>query len=74
MTPADAARKARIDLGRPDVQGEKYRNAVGLRPWDEIWGDLRYGLRGLLRNPGFAAVTNRRTSWRSPPTPRRSSR
>jgi len=57
MSPADAERKARIDLGRPDVQGEKYRSAVGLRAWDEIWNDLRYGLRGLLRNPGFAAVT-----------------
>ncbi len=54
---ADAERKARIDLGRADVQGEKYREAVGLRAWDEIWCDLRYGLRSLLRNPGFAAVT-----------------
>ena len=57
MSPADAERKARIDLGRADVQGEKYRDAVGLRAWDEIWSDLRYGVRGLLRNPGFAAVT-----------------
>jgi predicted permease len=54
---ADAERKARIDLGRADVQGEKYRDAVGLRAWDEIWCDLRYGMRGLLRNPGFTAVT-----------------
>lgn len=53
----DAERKARIDLGRSDVQGEKYRSAIGLRAWDEVWADLRYGLRGLLRNPGFAAVT-----------------
>lgn len=57
MPPTEAARKARIDLGQPGVQGEKYRTAVGLRVWDEIWSDLRYGLRGLLRNPGFAAVT-----------------
>ena len=57
MPPADAVRQARIGLGRSDVQGEKYREVIGLRAWDEIWGDLRYGLRGLLRNPGFAAVT-----------------
>jgi predicted permease len=57
MTPANAIRKAKIDLGHPDVQGERYRNAVGLRAWDETWGDLRYGLRGLRRNTGFAAVT-----------------
>lgn len=57
MASADAERKARIDLGRADVQGEKYRDAIGLRAWDEVWADLRYGFRGLLRNPGFAAVT-----------------
>jgi len=56
VAPAEAKRKARIDLGRTDVQGEKYREAVGLRAWDEIWCDLRYGMRGLLRNPGFAAA------------------
>jgi len=56
MPPAEAERKARIDLGQPDVQGEKYRTAIGLRAWDEVWADLRYGIRGLLRNPGFATV------------------
>ena len=25
-------------------------------PFDEIGGDIRYGLRALRRNPGFAAV------------------
>lgn len=57
MSAADAQRKARIDLGRADTQNEKYRSAIGLRVWDEIWSDFRFGLRGLLRNPGFAAVT-----------------
>ena len=57
IPPADAKRKARIELGQTAVQGEKYREAVGLRAWDEIWSDLRYGLRGLWRNPAFAAVT-----------------
>ncbi len=52
----EARRRARIDLGRPVTQNEKYRDAIGLRFFDEFDGDLRYGLRALRRNPGFAAV------------------
>ena len=52
----EARRKARIDLGRPAAQNETYRRAIGLRLFDELGGDIRYGLRGLRRNPGFAAV------------------
>jgi predicted permease len=52
----EARRKARIDLGQPAVQNETYRQAIGLRLFDELGGDIRYGLRGLRRNPGFAAV------------------
>jgi predicted permease len=52
----EARRKARIDLGRPANQNEAYRRAIGLRLFDELGGDIRYGLRGLRRNPGFAAV------------------
>jgi predicted permease len=51
-----ARRKARIDLGRPAAQNETYRDAIGLRVFDELGGDIRYGLRALRRNPGFAAV------------------
>jgi predicted permease len=53
----EARRKARVDLGRAAAQNEPYRNAIGLRLFDELGGDLRYGLRALRRNPGFAAVT-----------------
>src|SRR5881394_4070117 len=52
----EARRKARIDLGQPATQNETYRDAIGLRVFDELGGDIRYGLRALLRNPGFAAV------------------
>jgi predicted permease len=52
----EARRKARIDLGQPAAQNETYRRAIGLRLFDELGGDIRYGLRGLRRNPGFAAV------------------
>ncbi|HEX2663526.1 MAG TPA: ABC transporter permease [Candidatus Acidoferrum sp.] len=56
LSEAEARRKARIDLGRPTAQNETYRDAVGLRFFDEIGGDIRYGLRALRRNPAFAAV------------------
>ncbi len=52
----EARRKARIDLGQPATQNETYRDAIGLRLFDELGADIRYGLRGLRRNPGFAAV------------------
>ncbi|MGA3211052.1 MAG: ABC transporter permease [Terriglobales bacterium] len=52
----EARRKARIDLGQPAAQNETYRDAIGLRVFDELGGDIRYGLRALRRNPGFAAV------------------
>jgi putative ABC transport system permease protein len=51
-----ARRKARIDLGRPAAQNETYRKAIGLGLVDELSGDIRYGLRALRRNPGFATV------------------
>lgn len=52
----EARRKARIDLGQPSAQNETYRDAIGLRLFDEVGGDIHYGLRALRRNPGFAAV------------------
>lgn len=54
--PEEARRQARIELGRPITQGEKYRQAIGLGPLDALAGDLRYGLRGLLKSRGFSAV------------------
>ncbi len=56
LSEGEARRKARIDLGQPDAQNETYRAAVGLRPFDEMGGDIRYGFRALRRNPGFAAI------------------
>ena len=52
----EARRKARIDLSRPAAQNETYRDAIGLRLFDELSSDIRYGLRALRRNPGFAVV------------------
>src|SRR6204780_4732487 len=52
----EARRKARIDLGQPTAQNETYRDAIGLRLFDKLGGDMRYGFRALGRNPGFTAV------------------
>src|SRR5215472_3230474 len=52
----EARRKARIDFGQPAAQNETYRQAIGLRLFDELGGDIRYGFRALRRNPGFATV------------------
>src|SRR3984885_376784 len=56
ISEEEARRKARIALGQPAAQNETYRKAIGLRLFDELGGDIRYGLRALRRNPGFAAV------------------
>jgi hypothetical protein len=43
-----AGPRARIKFGRADAQKQRYRSAIGLRPFDEIVGDLRYGFRSLF--------------------------
>ncbi len=52
----EARRKAKAEFGRVDVQKEKYRSAIGLRPLHEIGGDVRYGLRSLYRNRAVSLV------------------
>lgn len=53
LSEEEARRKAQIDLGRPLVQNEIYREAVGLRVFDELRGDIRYGFRQLRKSAGF---------------------
>lgn len=54
MSPEDAVRQAKVEFGRVDVQKEKYRAAIGLRPLHEIGADLRYGVRSLYRHPSVS--------------------
>ncbi len=56
MPPEEAARQARVELGRVGIQKEKYREAIGLRFFDEIGGDIRYGLRSLYKHPSVSVV------------------
>lgn len=52
----EAQRRARVELGQVETQNEKYREAIGLRLFDEIGSDFRFGLRSIWKRPAFSAV------------------
>ena len=56
LTRAEARRAARVELGGLTQLREARRAARGLAFVDTSRQDLRVGLRGLARNPGFTAT------------------
>ncbi len=56
LPPEEAHRRARLQFGSVESTKESYRDQRGLPALDAIVQDLRYGFRGLRKNPGFAAV------------------
>jgi predicted permease len=53
---AEAVRRARIEFGGIESHKDAIRASVGLRWWDDLWGDLQYGARILWKSPGFTSI------------------
>ena len=56
MTPAEAARRARIDLGGITQIKEECRQSWGVSVLQTLARDINYALRVLGKNPGFSTV------------------
>ena len=52
----EARRMARVRFGSTERYREEAREARGVSALEDALSDVRYGLRGLARNPGFATV------------------
>src|ERR1700733_3007121 len=57
MTPEQARLAALRTFGGVDQTKEAYREQRGIPVLDSLIQDVRYGIRQLARNPGFAAIT-----------------
>jgi putative ABC transport system permease protein len=53
MTPEEARFAALRSFGGVERVKEESRDARGVRLLEEVWQDLRYGARTLLKRPGF---------------------
>ena len=57
LTPEQARRRARLRMGNETLARDDARSVWSFPIVDELWQDLRYGVRVLSRNAGSTAVT-----------------
>ena len=57
MAPAEASQAARRKFGNVTAIQETARDQRGFVRLEQFFQDVRFGVRSLRRNPGFAAVT-----------------
>src|SRR5262245_32142233 len=56
MNPEEARREARKAFGGVEQAKERSRDARGVRWIGDLWQDLRYGARTLVKNSGFTLI------------------
>ena len=56
MSPEEARRRAAIAFGGRERAREQCREQRPVWSLESLWRDMRYGVRGLARNPMFTAV------------------
>src|SRR6266540_2939982 len=64
LSREEASRRARLALGGLDQVKEECRDARGVSVLEAAMQDLRYGMRGLRRNPGLAILATLTLSLR----------
>ena len=59
MTPEAAARTARLEMGGVESTKDRVRSGGWETHVETVWRDVRYALRAIRRNPGFAKSLRR---------------